>query len=81
VHNSANKIVYGWLEMRKHYNFQKAEFSELAGNFTQLVWKSTREIGVGIAWNKDGKSIVVCNYYPPGNINGNFLDNVKFNDF
>ena len=24
--------------MRKHYNFQKAEFSELAGNFTQVTY-------------------------------------------
>lgn len=76
-----NKIVYGWLDCKKFYNFQKGTFSELSGNFTQLVWKGTREIGIGIAWDKTGKSIVVCNYYPPGNINGSFIQNIQFNDF
>ena len=32
----ANKIVYGWLDCKKFYNFQKGTFSELSGNFTQV---------------------------------------------
>lgn len=48
-----------------------------AGHFTQVVWKGTKELGVGLA--TDGHKIyVVAQYRPPGNMNmpGHFADNV-----
>lgn len=41
------------------------------GHFTQVVWKATKRLGCGQA----GK-FVVCNYYPAGNVQGQFRDNV-----
>ena len=41
-----------------------------------MVWKGSKEIGVGKATGKDGKTIVVANYRPAGNMVGNFRDNV-----
>ncbi len=54
----------------------------LAGHFTQLVWRSSRELGVGRAVGADAKGtgdqrvVVVCAYYPPGNVLNRFPDNV-----
>ncbi len=58
------------------------EVSWLAGHFTQLVWRSSRELGVGRAVGADAKGtgdqrvVVVCAYYPPGNVLNRFPDNV-----
>ncbi|KAK9881991.1 hypothetical protein WA026_018180 [Henosepilachna vigintioctopunctata] len=47
-----------------------------AGHFTQLVWSSTRRFGIGKARSRSGKIVVVAHYYPPGNISGQYLENV-----
>lgn len=47
------------------------------GHFTQVVWKSSEEVGVGLA--TDGNTVfVVGQYKPAGNISspGYFKDNV-----
>ena len=31
------------------------------------IWKNTELVGVGISI-ENGKSFIVCNYYPPGNV-------------
>ena len=45
-----------------------------AGHYTQMVWKDTTEIGAGKAvirtGEKQGWTVVVCNYNPPGNTPG-----------
>ena len=47
------------------------------GHFSQVVWKDGKEIGVGKAFSDDGrKVIVVCNYFPAGNVRGQYKDNV-----
>lgn len=55
-------------------------FSMQTGHFTQVVWKASTEIGVGIATYPDsqyGHRTVVCiNYRPPGNYLGQFEQNV-----
>lgn len=46
-----------------------------AGHFSQVVWKDSKEMGVGMA-TKGGKCIVVANYTPAGNYIGMYQDNV-----
>jgi len=36
-----------------------------SGHFTQVVWKSSAELGVGVA-TAGGRVVVVANYHPPG---------------
>jgi hypothetical protein len=35
-----------------------------------MVWKGTREMGLGVAYTKKGGIIVVASYYPAGNVIG-----------
>ncbi|CRK97387.1 CLUMA_CG010777, isoform A [Clunio marinus] len=46
------------------------------GHFTQIVWKNTKYMGVGKSVSRTGKIFVVAFYYPPGNITGEFQNNV-----
>ena len=63
-----------WYNEIKQHNFKK-EFQSGTGHFTQLVWKSTKEVGFGVA-NKGNTYYVVANYYPAGNVWGEFSTNV-----
>ncbi|TMW54435.1 hypothetical protein DOY81_000427 [Sarcophaga bullata] len=65
--------VQSWYEEVQNYNFNRPGFSPNTGHFSQVVWKTTKELGVGVA-TKGDRTWVVCNYDPPGNIVGNFLD-------
>lgn len=50
-------------EVDKHI-FGKEPSTLKTGHFTQVVWKDSRELGVGVATNRSGHSYVVCNYDP-----------------
>ena len=52
----------------------------ISGHFTQVVWKESVQMGIAFAAYQDEgrhKLIVVANYYPVGNMEGAFEDNVK----
>jgi len=52
------------------------------GHFTQVVWDGSTELGIARAQGmKDGwyTTYVVARYGPPGNMQGDFPDNVKPN--
>lgn len=66
-----------WYNEIKFYDFDNPQFSSEAGHFTQVVWKNTKEIGVGISQSSDGAWYGVANYYPPGNVVGQFEENVQ----
>lgn len=47
------------------------------GHFTQVVWKSSQRLGVGIGFANNGNTaVVVANYGPPGNYLNQFAQNV-----
>jgi len=41
-----------------------------------VVWKSSREVGIGRARSRDGKWFVVANFFPAGNFIGRNAENV-----
>lgn len=43
---------------------------KVCGHYTQMVWKTTTEVGCGMALCPDKGQIWVCNYNPPGNYIG-----------
>ncbi|XP_037721360.1 Golgi-associated plant pathogenesis-related protein 1-like [Drosophila subpulchrella] len=52
----------------------------LSDKYTALIWKSSKEMGVGIApknsGTKNGRKIMVVRYSPPGNVRGKYKENV-----
>jgi uncharacterized protein YkwD len=60
-----------WYQENKNYDFNHGGFSMTAGHFTQLVWKGSKQLGCGTATCKDTR-VWVCNYDPPGNVEGQF---------
>ncbi|XP_043655266.1 Golgi-associated plant pathogenesis-related protein 1 [Drosophila teissieri] len=70
------KCVQDWYDEIKDYDFEKGQFGMGTGHFTALVWKNTKKMGFGQATDKRGYYWVVARYYPPGNVNGQFKENV-----
>ncbi|XP_076352378.1 Golgi-associated plant pathogenesis-related protein 1-like [Tachypleus tridentatus] len=68
--------VDSWYSEIKDYTFGKEPLSLSSGHFTQVVWRSSTELGVAQARSKTNKIIVVANYNPAGNMVGSFAANV-----
>jgi hypothetical protein len=46
------------------------------GHFTQIVWKASRGLGIGVETRND-KTYVVANYSPAGNFGNQYRQNVS----
>jgi len=55
---------------------EEGELSSDGASFTQMVWKSTKLAGFGIAKSKSGKFFFVAEYFPSGNIRHQYESNV-----
>ena len=76
---SGQEATQGWYDEIKDYNFTRPSgpHTGVIGHFTQVVWKSSRQLGVGKALSQDGKTcVIVANYLPAGNFVGCFGENV-----
>lgn len=80
---NASASIIAWGAERDSYNFKKGDFDTKTGHFTQLVWKNTTSVGCGRT-ECNGKGgddapgwYVVCEYWPHGNVIGQFQDNVQ----
>jgi glioma pathogenesis-related protein 2 len=67
--------VEQWYKEIERYDF-KTYSGPKTGHFTQVVWKGSKEVGIGRAQSSDGTWIVVANFYPPGNYVGQHESNV-----
>ncbi|XP_057184904.1 uncharacterized protein glipr2 isoform X2 [Triplophysa rosa] len=76
---TGNETAESWYKEKAKYKFANPGFQSGAGNFTQMIWRSTEKVGVGLASDGKGMFITVAFYKPPGNITnpGYFQDNVK----
>lgn len=64
-----------WYDEYKLYNYAAGEFSESTGHFTQMVWKASVQLGCATVQCSSGQ-FLACEYYPRGNIIGEFTENV-----
>ncbi|XP_071624787.1 peptidase inhibitor 16 isoform X2 [Heliangelus exortis] len=71
--------VEDWNAEEKYYNFSTATCvpGQMCGHYTQVVWASTHQIGCGSKFcgkidglDTEDMYLLVCNYYPPGNMKG-----------
>lgn len=72
---TGDEPVRSWYEEIKSHRFGEEPESLESGQFTQVVWKDSRELGVAFA-KANGRVVVVANYFPSGNIVGHFTRNV-----
>jgi len=71
------QIFQYWYNEHKNYNYEVGKLQKDTTHFTQMIWKNTEFIGIGISSNRDkSKFCLVIYYYPAGNIFGKFIDNV-----
>ncbi|RWS13671.1 hypothetical protein B4U79_05123, partial [Dinothrombium tinctorium] len=71
--------VNAWYKEIKYYNYDSPRFSRKTGHFTQIVWKGTTDMGCASSQSPRTRRIyIVCNYYPPGNVRGQFKANVPY---
>ena len=72
------KSIDLWYDEIKLYNFNYPGYSPSTGHFTCLVWKSSTTFGMGYSYNNDTKVVdITMNTAPPGNIIGQFQQNVN----
>ncbi|NXX97649.1 PI16 inhibitor, partial [Centropus bengalensis] len=71
--------VEDWNGEEKYYNLTTSTCvpGQMCGHYTQVVWASTHQIGCGAKFcekiegiETEGMFLLVCNYYPPGNVKG-----------
>jgi len=72
---SPEQVVNLWYRERESYDFARGGFSMRSGHFTQVVWRGSRRLGCASASCGDIR-LWVCNYDPPGNMQGDFQRNV-----
>jgi pathogenesis-related protein 1 len=63
---SASENWYDEIQVYKHGPISDVNFPA-AGHYTQMVWKNTKNVGIGIATCKSGAVLIVANYDPSGN--------------
>ena len=73
---TGQKVTDSWYSEIKQYNYDDDTWKNGTGHFTQIIWKETKEVGFGKSTNQKGKTFVVGNYYPAGNVIGYFKYNV-----
>ena len=68
-------VVQMWYDEISQYRFPDGGFSMKTGHFTQVVWRGSRRVGCGHSQCK-GMDILVCEYDPAGNWEGQYRENV-----
>ncbi len=63
-----------WYGEKQKYTYSKIGEAGSAHSmhYTQMIWKDTKEVGMGMATCANGGVIVVANYSPAGNYTGNY---------
>ncbi|XP_046414084.1 uncharacterized protein LOC124176607 isoform X2 [Neodiprion fabricii] len=73
---SGEEPVNEWYAEEAQHQYGKEPTTLKTGHFTQVVWRDSSELGIGMARNRNGEIYVVCNYNPAGNFLGSFTENV-----
>jgi uncharacterized protein YkwD len=79
---SGTKGYFSWEDMVNTWGKEKQYFIpnraipnacqgswQQCGHYTQLIWQETKKVGCGLASNSQ-REFLVCQYNPPGNVQG-----------
>ena len=73
--NSPLNIISSFYEEESNkYDYTNA--NPPPSNFTQMIWKNSQYIGIGCSKTRENLVYTVINFFPPGNIQNEFLSNV-----
>ncbi len=64
------QVVDAWGSEKADYDYatNDCEQGKMCGHYTQIIWRTTKEVGCAMAVCEDSKQQVwVCQYLPPGN--------------
>ncbi|KAL6765489.1 CAP domain-containing protein [Haematococcus lacustris] len=76
-HRSWAEVAREWYNQVAQYNFGTPVVGRSTSQFTQMVWKGTRQLGCASARSQcNSKTIYVCRYFPAGNVQGSYRANV-----
>lgn len=75
---SANEMIGHFIDEKRV--FRPGRFPDNAtngnwrsvGHYTQIIWRDTREVGCALAHGR-GRDVLVCRYWPAGNVRGQFV--------
>lgn len=69
---NAADVVKSWVGESTSYDYSSNTCTpgKSCGHYTQVVWRKSKELGCGMAFCSDKSQVWVCNYTPPGNIDG-----------
>ncbi|KAJ8508166.1 hypothetical protein ONZ45_g9520 [Pleurotus djamor] len=71
-----------WMDEASKYDYNKPGFSKGTGHFTQVVWKSSKQVACAVGSCRGGtifkqaSKYIVCRYSPAGNFQGRYGENV-----
>ncbi len=69
----ATKAFEAWAVEKSSYVYNSIfdqQTVNVAGHYTQIVWRNTTEVGCAMAQCSTGYLVYVCRYNPPGNVIG-----------
>jgi len=67
---TSQDVINAWGSEGTDYDHENNTCRGVCGHYTQIVWKTTKEVGCGISLCDDGSQLWVCNYFPAGNKTG-----------
>ena len=78
INISGERPTNMWYNEVSNYNFNNPGFSSGTGHFTQVVWKNSKEFGIGL-YCQNNQCFMTGNYYPGGNFgyNNDYARNVQ----
>jgi len=66
---TSSSVVGAWASEKVNYHYATNSCTARCGHYTQVVWRSTRLVGCGVARNAK-REVWVCDYDPHGNTIG-----------
>jgi pathogenesis-related protein 1 len=63
------KVVERWASEAANFDYKSNRCKGECGHYTQIVWRSTKQVGCAVA-RGGSREVWVCEYAPPGNYVG-----------